>query len=586
MHSETELGPPAPPRRSALDPSTGAVALLAALMASSFSVFDADTHRSFFVPKLLATYGTGVAGLVVLLVRRELRWPTARACVWTCAALAAVALLGLNAPAPEQAWVELSVLACGVVVFFSVAQLSERERRLLFLAVMATAALQLAIALIQAFSIRALLPAALYPRPDEAAFGSVGNPEFLATLLGVAAVLGLGLLPRTPSSTHRRRAALIAVALLLGLVLARNKGGLALAGALVVWLALARWPRVRPVVMAIVLLLALGVVALVAPASVKGRALLWLASATMIADHPWLGVGSGQLQNVYLSAVHELFVGHPQAAAYLGAHTAQVDDAHNLLLQGWASLGLSGLASAVALLAISVRVGRRAGALGYALAWLVCKSLYSVVLGSLSGTLLWALALGLGPWRWQPAPLTPRRRWFLALGFAVLLAPAWFGVRLALADRAYHRGLVAQEGGDSSLALASFETATRWQPSLAEAHLGKAYVHFGRGERERMQRDLETALRLGQTMDITKISAHMLFYSHLYAEARPLYAFLHEVFPEHLTSMAKLALIRLEAGDEDGARAMARALLATRPRHRNFSDADNREIARRILEDP
>jgi hypothetical protein len=86
-------------------------------------------------------------------------------------------------------------------------------------------------------------------------------------------------------------------------------------------------------------------------------------------------------------------------------------------------------------------------------------------------------------------------------------------------------------------------------------------------------------------MDIVKISAHMRFYSHLYAEAEPLYAFILQVFPEHLTSMAKLALIRLEAGDSEGARSMARRLLDTQPRHENLSDAGNREIARRILEE-
>jgi tetratricopeptide (TPR) repeat protein len=157
---------------------------------------------------------------------------------------------------------------------------------------------------------------------------------------------------------------------------------------------------------------------------------------------------------------------------------------------------------------------------------------------------------------------------------------------LALADRAYRRGIVAEAKGDGATALAAFEEAVAWQPGFAEAHLGKAHVHFARGERARMDREIEAALSRARTFDVIKISAHMRFYSHLYAEARPLYAFLHEVLPEHLTTLAKLALIRLDAGDLEGARELARELLAARPRHRNDSDARNREIARRILEEP
>lgn len=563
-----------------------AVASLAAFLAASLCAWDGGAQRTFFVPKLILTYAAAAAALAVLLSRRELRWPGARVAVGAGAAFAAMALLAWRAAAPGAAWVELSVLACGAVLFLAVVQLSERERRLLSAAVVAAAALQLGIAVLQAGGARALLPSALQPRPDLAAYGSVGNPEFLATLLGVAAALALALLPRAQGPAQWRYAAPIVAALAVGLLAARNKGGLALLGGWLFWQALARWPRVRGWLLVTGMLLCLAAVARFAPDSVKGRVLLWLASGQMIADHPWLGVGAGQVQNAYLPAVQALFARHPWAAAWLGSYTAQVDDAHDLLLQSWASLGVTGLIAAVALLVISLRVGRRAGAHGWALAWLALKSLYTVVLGSLSGTMLWALALGLGPWQWEPAPMGARRRWLLALGVGVALAPAWFGVRLALADRAYRRGLVAEARGDGGAALAAYEEAVSWQPGLAEAHLGKAHVRFGRGEREEMQRDLEEALARSRTMDVVKIAAHMRFYSHLYAEAEPLYGFLHEVYPEHLTSIAKLALIRLEAGDEEGARALARELLATRPRHRNDSDAANREIARRILEEP
>jgi hypothetical protein len=563
-----------------------AVWLLGGLLAASVCAWDSGAHRSFFVPKLLLTYASAVAALGLLVARGELRWPGPRAAAWTAAAFAALSLLSPRGMAPELGWIELSVLACGAVLLLAAAQLSGRERRVLLAWVVAAASLQLAIALLQGAGAGALLPAALQPRVGDGAFGSVGNPEFLSTLLGVAAVLAVDLLPPAPPAVQRWRVGAIVGALLLGLLAARNKGGLALVGAWLLWRALAPWPRARPWILGAALAAALALVALFAPGSVRGRALLWLASGQVIADHPWLGVGAGRFQDAYLPAVQALFSHHPRLAAALGSHTAQVDDAHDLLLHSWASLGGVGLAAAVALLAVTLRIARGAGVRGWALGWLAAKSLYTVVLGSLSGAILWALLLGLGPLRWPPPRLSRGRRWWLAVAGAVALAPAGFGVRSALADRAYRRGMVADAEGNGAAALSAFQEAIAWQPGFAEAHLGEAHVHFDRGEREEMDHAIEAALSRGRTFDLIKISAHMRFYSHLYAEAEPLYAFLHQVFPEHLTSMAKLALIRLDAGDLEGARAMARELLASRPRHRNDSDPRNREIARRILEGP
>ncbi|QDU29387.1 O-Antigen ligase [Anatilimnocola aggregata] len=104
-----------------------------------------------------------------------------------------------------------------------------------------------------------------------------------------------------------------------------------------------RWPAG---IAAVVLLLGLGAVATngldaevlsESPKSVLYRLQYWRATAAMIGDHPWLGVGPGNFQERY--AGHKL----PEASETIA-------DPHNFLLEVWSTAGTPALLALVALI--------------------------------------------------------------------------------------------------------------------------------------------------------------------------------------------------------------------------------------------
>ncbi|WP_425613400.1 O-antigen ligase family protein [Anatilimnocola sp. NA78] len=108
-----------------------------------------------------------------------------------------------------------------------------------------------------------------------------------------------------------------------------------------------RWPVG---ISAVVLLLGLAAVAFKgldaevlseSPKSVLYRVEYWRATAAMIGDHPWLGVGPGNFQERY--AEHKL----PQASE-------TVADPHNFLLEVWSTAGTPALLALVALMFTTV----------------------------------------------------------------------------------------------------------------------------------------------------------------------------------------------------------------------------------------
>jgi tetratricopeptide (TPR) repeat protein len=86
-------------------------------------------------------------------------------------------------------------------------------------------------------------------------------------------------------------------------------------------------------------------------------------------------------------------------------------------------------------------------------------------------------------------------------------------------------------------------------------------------------------------MDTYKKSAHMYFFSKEYQKALPLYSGLLAAYPQHLTSMARLAQIHEAAGDHASARELAKRLLNTAPRVPSDSDLRNVQVACSLLFD-
>jgi len=76
-----------------------------------------------------------------------------------------------------------------------------------------------------------------------------------------------------------------------------------------------------------------------APRSLRFRLEYWSATASMIADHPWLGVGPGQFRDHYLRY-------------RLAGASEEIADPHQMLLDVTASTGLPGLIALLALLTV------------------------------------------------------------------------------------------------------------------------------------------------------------------------------------------------------------------------------------------
>ena len=551
--------------------------LFAGLLCALFLGFSAQFYQGFYLPKLLLCYVLAATCLLFLLTRKDLRLPDRRILLFLVLYLGLTAVSGLLSPAPRSAMVYLSYLLAGSLFYLAFLNLSPPQKNGLLKLVFALAVLQVPLAMAQYWQ----LPGLWHPLFQGSRItGTIGNPEFLATLFGCAIFIGCHLYTHSEAPVWRRLLLMCLLLLLAGLLITKNKGALLFLAFYVLW-------RVRPNPW---LLLGLaGCTALAAwlwfPDSVRGRLFLWLVSASVFAQYLWFGTGPRQFGSHYLEGVHDLFAQHPELAEAFGSYSAMVLDAHNLFLHQAAELGLGGLVLAVLFaLHIMQRLRTHRGYLGAALLFLFFKSLYTVVIATPTGMILLALFLGL----LTPARVytLPPRQWLwaksLALGLLVLFPLAAY---VAFSDYYYQRGLQRLALGQNQQALAPLQRALAINPENGDAYLALAHVHFLQGDDDAMHSAIERAIARGKTMDSMKISAHMLFFRGWYQQAQPLYEYLHIAYPQHLTSMAKLAMIYRVQGEDEMAREMAAKLLATESRRKNPSDSRNRAIALRIYEE-
>jgi hypothetical protein len=555
-----------------------AMPLVTLLAILPFLAFCDAFHAGFEIPKILAVYALGAACLGLLATRPVILLP-ARPVQWfLCAYAVAVLLSGLLSPAPVSLLPALAMFISLTAVYLFVLNADEAWRTRLLLALLALAVLEAVIGLAQAAQFDAWLPGyLLYGRHP--VIGTLGNEEFLATLLGVGFFAALHFYRRPATLPVQRRLCLLVMATLFGgLALAHNKGGLLFIALLFLW----HWLP-RPWVMAGIA--AVGAVALVwlFPEQAKGRALLWLAALVIFGTHAAGGVGPGQFENGYLDAVYALFTHYPLLAEYFATNAAKVQDAHNLILNHAAELGVAGLALSAVFVLYGVRLaGRTRGALGAALLWLLFKSLYTVVLGAATSALLLAMVLALVTPRETCVPISLVRARVLAV--VALVLPLCAAVWVAGSDYFYQQGLRALMLGQLSPAQAHFAGALRHHPQNGDAWLALAQVHYQQHAALAMKAELQKAMAVKKEINVVKIAAHLYFYSGNYPEAGELYRYLHVVYPGHLTTMTRLALIAQYRADYTEARRLAQAVLDGRPSREVWSDSRNRAAARQILQ--
>lgn len=549
--------------------------IIAALLAVSLSAYSDNLHEAFFLPKLVAFCVLLVVSTVYMAIQSQLVTPGRDVNIFIALYLGLLLISGVNTIAPIAAAQNTGVIAGLFIIYLLMLNLHDKQRQTLLRTIYLTSLAQCIIATAQFF--RLFSPEHILNTHDKIV-GSVGNPEFLATLLGVAFFIGLHLYASTDSRRKKVLLVLMQLVLLTTIILAKSKGTLILLALYLLW----RASR-SLVLMAGLVLVGLVVVYTYYEYSLIGRSALWLATTDMIGKNPLLGVGFGQFKNHYLDGVISVLQSHPKYQLTLGSYTALTDDAHNIILMHWAELGLGGLLAALLFVHNMVRhVISAQGPLAGALAMLAIKTMYTVVVGSIVSAMLLALVLGmLTPTQKLPQSRVPRTFvWVCTPALFLLCVLVAKGV---MADFYYNRGQMLLLVSDLESAQNYYSISRDLNPESSDIYLALANIGFRQQNLSSMRENIGKAILYHKSMNSYKISSHMLFFRRQYEAALPLYLYLHQAFPEDLTSMGKLALIYVKLGEHEKAQTMARKLLNTVTRQKNRSDGENFQIARLIL---
>jgi Tfp pilus assembly protein PilF len=541
--------------------------------------FSASFYQQFYIPKLIAFYFMASACLILIWIRQPLKLPGAKPLVFIASFVLAGAVFGVSSKSPLTGFTQWSFYLGACLLYIAFLQLKHPDTERIFKVLFFAALAQLVLVILQQLGANNVLPQALIGE-HERLFGTVGNQEFLSTLLGAGFFIGLHLY-ETNKDRNKRILILIACAgLFMGLVLAQNKGALLFIGLYFLW---KRFPGYK--LMLAFAMLALVLAVFMFPVSIKGRVLLWMVAAVMYAQHFATGVGFLQFENSYMDVVRELFGRHPLLSEMFGSYPAMTMDAHNIFLQFGTELGTTGLLLSLIFAGHVLRIANaNRNYLGAALLFLLFKSLYTVVLASITGMIVFMLLL---------ASLSPKRniefagaRRYSAMAaapaVAVLFAVATW---LSLSDYYYQQGVRALFMGRSEQAVSELNRALMFNRENSDAHLALAHVSYLQHDYAGMDHQIQNALRFRKNKDTYKVAANMYYYAKQYDEAFELYQHLHATFPQHLTSLTKLACIYMLRRDYEKAYAMAQQVLRTVPRKEAESDERNLRIARQIVID-
>ncbi len=537
-----------------------------------FFIHSSALVQGHFLPKI-AGLALLSAGMTIILFLREQIWLPQRGVLFGIVAWFAISLVsGTLSVSPWLSYLNTGVTFSAIILFLFLLNIQRKTARLLMGGIIAAGLIQFVT------HIRALPWHYSAFDPEGRWTGTLGNAEFLATLLGCGVFCSLHFMRMTRSKRQKIVLLVGIVALLFGLILTKNKGALFLIAAYFFWLMCGRrlWPR---------LLLGVACIGVAAffPSAILGRIFLSITGLAVFIAHPLLGVGAGQLSNHYIEAVQNIFLHLPVTVDWFGAHTASARDVHNLLLSFGLELGIGGFVLGGLFLWHGFRLCRplhhplRAG-----LAFLLIKSLYTVVVSSGTGAILLAIFLAATmPRRWMQRATMPvaigAGQIVLAL-LIVFLTGAWIA-----SDWHLRQGIKHMVLGEQNLARGELKVALRANPENAEAWLTLGEIEFLDHDTTAMKPALNKAVFYMRDMDTYKKSAHMYFFSADYQSAFPLYSSLLTAYPQHLTSMARLAQIHETAGDHVSARQLAMRLLHTAPRVPSDSDLRNVQVACSLL---
>lgn len=438
----------------------------------------------------------------------------------------------------------------------------ERLRGRLRSVLIAVALLQAALALLSYLPFKTLA----LERPNGAPIGTVGNPDFLATVLAAALFFVWG------SRTRPRLRAIAAAVLLAGLLATRARGTIALSAVLLLAPLVPVRLRLR---IAFASVFATAAAAPFFWDKFAGRAQLWWVAAKALVEHPFGGVGVGRFSSAYFNSNLEFMRENAWFRATFGPWSSQVSDAHNLVLQWGAEAGFVAAGAAFLALYFGTKRAREFAAPDRNVALMLAfKSLYTVVWTSTQ-------AIAVGSLAWESRRELSKRQ-LVAISAALGLAGASF-VPAASVSHSLYGAMRLLRADAPELALSYIASAEAVAPDNTDAILAESFAFMKLG---RCLEAREAALRassIRQDMDVFKRAGHILFECAHYPEALALFEPLNVVFPEHRTTAIKIAWIKYRQGLWTEARSMAESSLAMRPRRASSSDERNLRDARRIV---
>jgi hypothetical protein len=426
--------------------------------------------------------------------------------------------------------------------------------------------------------------------------GSIGNPEFLSLYLGISLCCGWALLDnirhgRMDLSRLKIRPVFVSRMIYIGSVLmcfgilsSGNKGTL-------LFFFIFLMSRLKKVTLwhmvgsaALLFSLFSYVYWETLAMSLKTRVLLFLVDGWLIGQYPWTGVGISRFGEGYHEALYAIFTKFPEIRESLGTFSSFPEDGHNLILHAGVEYGIFGIIWALLFLIYSLRIAKNTTVyLRVCIVFLLVKSLFTVVLTSLTGAVLCAIILGVASNEKIHFKPIAKRVTFFVLGLTSLFTV--YFLYLQSADYYY---LMARKSL-ASHALKSAESALKkvvfMNPTHPNGYLDLTYIHYLKKNNQAMENMLALAYKYSKNAHTVRLDADIRFYTKDYKKSRERYTYLETVFPDHLRPKTHLALMDLMEGNYADASQRSLEIIQSSPRIKHSDHAFYTDIAKKIMRD-
>ncbi len=546
-------------------------------------------HSPFYMPKAITLFLSTLTISLLFFFKRSIYFPSWIVIFWFFSGLLLMGISLLSSSNYYDSIFQIAIFTSSFIVFL--AFVNQKTDTPLFKNYPPVPFLLFSIGVIQGFiALCQFIFNNFVHRPDTLvkSIGLIGNPEFLATFLGVSFFMGLSLPPLQKGatkdiiisafSTKKTALASSKVAwktlslwtgistIFLGILTTTNKGTLLFIFFYSVYILAKKQKWFAVIVSFIFFLISLVTFLPHVVLSLQSRLFLWIVSGWMMLNRPFTGVGIGQFGNNYADMVFDLFQRFPFLSLLFGSFANMVSHAHQIFLHFGSELGFLGLVWVCALLIYTLKhILKDNNYYAMALFLLIIKSLYTVVFSSLTGAVLWALLLSELVKRYPPKTIIFTLYSKTAIT-TILIIISCFSIQLCLSDYYYLKGRKSLARHQLVKAEEHFIGALNKHPGHANSALSLAYIGYLQGNTYKMDYYISASHHLYQNLNSVLLESDMRFYLRQYDRVKPLLEYLIVAFPERMGPRIKLALVELQLGNKKRARQLAVSVETMRPR--------------------